>query len=180
MSRIGKKPILIPKEVTVTVNASSVEVKGPKGVLNMKVRPEIKVVVEGDKVLTSIERDTKRSSAYWGLTSSVLSNMIVGVTRGYEKKLELSGVGYRAKQEGKDGVSLSVGYSRPVVYRAFGGVEIEVVDQQNITVRGIDKQLVGLVAANIRKVRKPEPYKGKGIKYVGEVIRRKVGKSGKV
>ena len=179
MSRIGKNPILIPEGVTVTVQDSLVTVKGPKGELLCKVRPEIKVKVENNLVTAEIARKSKESDAYWGLTRALIANMVLGVTEGFEKKLELVGVGYRAKPS-SDGVSLSVGYSNPVELKAPEGVTIEVPDAQNIVVKGIDKQLVGLTAANIRKVRKPEPYKGKGIRYAGESVRRKAGKTGKV
>ncbi len=179
MSRIGKMPILIPQGVTVTIDGSKITVKGPKGELTDTMRPEIKVKIEDNAVVFEIEKETKESSAYWGLIRALVANMVKGVTDGFEKKLELVGVGYRAKASGT-GVSLSVGYSHPVEFPAPEGIQIEVVDQQNVTIKGSNKQLVGLTAAKIRKVRKPEPYKGKGIKYAGEVIRRKAGKSGKV
>ncbi len=178
MSRLGKKPIEIPTGVTVNVDGALVTVKGPKGELKYEVRPEIGVKVESNSITTEIIRDTKSANAYWGLVSSLLNNMVKGVNEGFSKKLELVGVGYRAKALG-NGVSLSVGYSHPVEFSAPEGIKIDVVDNQNITISGADKQLVGLVAANIRKIRKPEPYKGKGIKYAGEVVRRKAGKSGK-
>jgi len=168
MSRIGKKPIEIPQGVSVEINGRNVVVKGSRGELSYTVRSEIKVS-QTDGVLTvEIARQTGDAA-----------NMILGVSEGFEKKLELVGVGYRAKPMPK-GVSLSVGFSHPVEYEAPEGITIEVPDQQNITIKGNDKQLVGLTAAKIRKIRKPEPYKGKGIKYIGEIVRRKAGKSGKV
>jgi large subunit ribosomal protein L6 len=179
MSRIGKKIILIKKDVTVKMDGSKISVKGPKGEMSITIRPEIEVKIDGDKIIVQIKKETKQANAYWGLTRALVENMIVGVSDGFEKKLELVGVGYRAKPIA-GGVSLAVGYSHPVEFMAPKGVTIEVPDQTNITVSGYDKQQVGLAAALIRKVRKPEPYKGKGIKYAGEIVRRKAGKSGKV
>jgi large subunit ribosomal protein L6 len=177
MSRIGRKPIEIPAGVKVDVSGSKVTVEGPKGTLNMKVRPEIEVSVEDSTIKTGIKIETKKSNAYWGLTSSLLSNMIEGVTEGYEKTLELVGVGYRVESKGPSKISLTLGYSHPVGYEAPEGVALDVPDNKTILVKGNDKQLVGLAASNIRKLRKPEPYKGKGIKYSDEVIKRKAGKS---
>jgi large subunit ribosomal protein L6 len=179
MSRVGKKPISIPEGVTVGLEDSVVKVKGPKGELEYRIRPEIELKIEDNIITAEVKRETKGSTAYWGLTRALIANMILGVTEGFEKKLELVGVGYRAKPS-SDGVSLSVGYSNPVEFKAPDGITIEVPDAQNVIIKGIDKQLVGLTAANIRKVRKPEPYKGKGIRYIGEVVRRKAGKAGKV
>jgi large subunit ribosomal protein L6 len=180
MSRLGLKPIEVPKDVTVSVTGNAVVVKGPKGALTLTTRPEIGVKVENGSVSTYVERESKKSGAYWGLTRSLIANMITGVVAGYEKKLELVGVGYRAKQAGPDGVSITVGYTHPVEFKAPEGIKLTVVDNQHITVSGIDKQLVGLTAARLKKIRKPEPYKGKGIRYEGEVIKRKPGKAGKV
>ncbi|EKD99739.1 MAG: 50S ribosomal protein L6 [uncultured bacterium] len=179
MSRLGRKPISIPQGVTVTVNGNVVAVKGSKGELTYNARPEIEVIIKDTEVVTSIVKETKESNAYWGLVRSLIASMIKGVTEGYEKKLELVGVGYRAKGIA-NGASLSLGFSHPIEFMAPAGIKIDVIDTQNITISGVDKQLVGLVAANIRKLRKPEPYKGKGIRYAGEVVRRKAGKSGKV
>ncbi|HLC93759.1 MAG TPA: 50S ribosomal protein L6 [Patescibacteria group bacterium] len=179
MSRIGKKPILIPQGVTVEINGDEVIVQGAKGQLSTKIRPEIKTIQSDGTLTFEVRRNTKNADSYWGLTRALVANMIAGVTQGFEKKLELVGVGYRAKPSGK-GVSLSVGYSHPIEFPAPDGITIEVPDVQNIVVRGIDKQLVGLTASKIRKVRKPEPYKGKGIRYAGERVKRKAGKSGKV
>lgn len=180
MSRIGRLPIEIPNGVTVEITGNKVVVKGSKGELSQEIRPEISVEVKDGKVVSEVKIPSKRTSAFWGLTRALIANMIHGVTTGYEKKLEIIGVGYRAKQNGSDGLTMNIGYSHPVDFKAPKGVEIQVVDQTHITVKGADKQLVGLAAALIRKIRKPEPYKGKGIKYEGEVIRRKAGKAGKV
>ncbi len=179
MSRIGKKKILIPTGVTVTVDKSKVDVKGPKGNLSIEIRPEIAAAVEKDQVIVSVAKETKDSSAFWGLTRALIANMVKGVAEGYEKKLQLIGVGYRAKVSG-DVLTLTVGYSHPIEFKAPQGIEISMEENQIIVVRGIDKHLVGLVAAQIRKIKKPEPYKGKGIRYIDEVVRRKAGKSGKV
>ena len=179
MSRIGKLQVNIPEGVSVEVVGNDVTVKGTKGVLSIQVRPEIGVVSSDSLITTKINKDTKESSAYWGLTRALIANMIKGVTEGYEKKLEIIGVGYRVKAEA-DGISLTLGYSHPVEFKRPEGIEIDVVDNKNITVRGIDKQLVGQTAAKIRALRKPEPYKGKGIRYQGEVVKIKPGKSGKV
>ncbi len=179
MSRLGKTPVKIPAGATVEINGSLVTVKGPKGELKMNMRPEIAAKVEGDEAITSVAIETKQSSAYWGMTRSLISNMVEGVTEGFEKNLELIGVGYRAKQEGPDSVSLTLGFSHPILFKAPEGVKLEVGENQTISVKGIDKNLVGLTAARIRKMRKPEPYKGKGVRYAGEVVRRKAGKAAK-
>jgi large subunit ribosomal protein L6 len=178
MSRIGKKPILIPSGVTVTVEGSNVTVKGPKGELFQRIRPEIAVKISDSQVTFEVARETKETNAFWGLSRALVANMIKGVTEGFEKKLELVGVGYRVKPNG-NGITLTVGFSHPVDFPAPEGIKLEVLDQNNLTISGADRQMVGQVAAKIRKIRKPEPYKGKGIKYAGEVIRRKAGKSGK-
>lgn len=185
MSRIGKKPVKIEDGAKVEIKDTTVTVVGPKGTLTLSLRPEISVKIEDGYVIFDIKpelgasRDSKGASAYLGMTRSLVNGMILGVTKGFEKKMELVGVGYRAKTNGNTLV-LTVGYSNPVEFPLPAGITAEVVDNTNLTIRGFDKQLVGQVAANIRKVRKPEPYKGKGIKYAGEVIRRKQGKSGKV
>jgi large subunit ribosomal protein L6 len=180
MSRLGAKPVEIIEGAKVSVEGYTVTVEGPKGTLSIEARPEVGISVEGNMVVTSIKIPSKNSSAYWGLTRSLIANMIEGVTKGYEKKLELVGVGYRATQKGANGVSITIGYSHPVEFQAPEGVGLQVVDNQNITITGIDKHQVGLAAAKIREIRKPEPYKGKGIRYQGEVVRRKPGKAGKV
>jgi large subunit ribosomal protein L6 len=175
MSRIGRKPIEVPDGVTVDVGGSLVSVKGPKGELSQVVDRDMRIALD-DGVLT-VERPTDRGPhrALHGLTRSLLANMVEGVTNGYEKRLEIQGVGYRARLQGK-ALELSVGYSHPVSVPAPEGIEFEVPQQTEVIVRGIDKQLVGEIAARIRRVRPPEPYKGKGIRYAGEHVRRKVGK----
>ena len=175
MSRIGKKPVTIPEGVTVDVGPGRVSVNGPKGELSQQVSTEMKVSLD-DATLT-VERPTDRAPhrALHGLTRSLIANMVEGVTDGYSKALEIQGVGYRARLQGK-ALELSVGYSHPVPMPAPDGIEFEVPQPTQIVVRGIDKQLVGETAARIRRVRPPEPYKGKGIRYEGEQVRRKVGK----
>ena len=179
MSRIGKQPIEILAGVKVSLDGKTVNVEGSKGKLSYTVRPEIAVALENNTIVCSIEKPSKESSAYWGLARALIANMIQGVTAGFEKKMELVGVGYRVKQVSPTAITLTVGFSHPVDVTAPQGIEFKVEDQTHFSIVGIDKQLVGLVANNIRKIRKPEPYKGKGIKYVGEVIRRKAGKTGK-
>jgi large subunit ribosomal protein L6 len=175
MSRIGRKPIPVPDGVTVSVDPGRVTVKGPKGELSQDVSPDMKVS-EADGTLT-VERPTNRGEhrALHGLTRSLIANMVVGVTDGYEKKLEIQGVGYRARLQGKS-LELALGYSHPVSLSAPDGIEFEVPQPTQVIVRGIDKQLVGEIAAQVRKTRPPEPYKGKGVRYEGEHVRRKVGK----
>jgi large subunit ribosomal protein L6 len=180
MSRIGNKPIELPTGVTLTVEKNLVKVKGPKGELEYALRPEVKLKVEGNLVTVEQIIESRNTSAFMGLTRALINNMVNGVTTGYEKKLELVGVGYRAKQDSPTKMTMTLGFSHPVVIDAPKGITLEVTDNVNILIKGIDKQLVGLVASKIRKLRKPEPYKGKGIKYEGEVVRRKQGKSGKV
>jgi large subunit ribosomal protein L6 len=175
MSRIGRKPIPVPEAVTVEINPGRVAVKGPKGELAQRLSAEMKVE-QSDGVLT-VERPTNRGEhrALHGLTRSLIANMVEGVTEGYEKRLEIQGVGYRAQLKGKN-LEMALGYSHPVAVEAPEGIEFEVPQPTEIVVRGIDKQLVGQVAADIRKRRPPEPYKGKGIRYRGEHVARKVGK----
>ncbi|NMB91444.1 50S ribosomal protein L6 [candidate division WWE3 bacterium] len=180
MSRIGRKPIEITQGVTVEVNGGEVVVRGPKGVLTCGFEKEIGVKVKEGVVRVEVLHESKRSNALWGLTRALVANMIKGVTEGFEKKLELVGVGYRAKSVSPSEVVLTVGFSHPVEFKAPEGIVINVVDNTHLTVSGADKQLVGLVAAKIRKIKKPEPYKGKGIRYEGERVRRKAGKAGKV
>lgn len=180
MTRIGKKPIEIPQGVTVAINGDEVVVKGPKGELSHTMRPEIGIELDGS-ILTFQEKiATKNSTALWGTTRALIANMIEGVTNGFEKKLDMVGVGYRAKKDSDTKITLSIGFSHPVEILAPQGITLDVEDQTGIIVRGIDKQAVGQIAAEIRKIRKPEPYKGKGIKYSDESIRRKAGKTGKV
>jgi large subunit ribosomal protein L6 len=175
MSRIGRKPIEIPEGVTVDLKPGAVMVKGPKGELNQNVSPQMKLAEEDGTVTVTRPTDRGEDRALHGLTRSLIANMVVGVTDGYSKQLEIQGVGYRARLQGK-ALELSVGYSHPVSITAPDGIEFEVPQPTQVIVRGIDKQLVGEIAARIRRVRPPEPYKGKGIRYVGEHVRRKVGK----
>ena len=178
MSRIGKMPIAIPAGVTVDIAENNkVTVKGPKGTLERVLAPEMEVKVEGADVVVSRPNDLKRMKSLHGLTRTLINNMVIGVTEGYEKKLEVNGVGYKAAKQGKKLV-LNLGFSHPVEMNDPDGIET-VVDGNNITVKGIDKEKVGQFAAEIRDKRRPEPYKGKGIKYADEHIRRKVGKTGK-
>ena len=179
MSRIGKMPVVIPNGVTVTVTPDNVvTVKGSKGELVKTMHKDIKIAVEDGSVVVTRPSDDKNHRALHGLTRALVQNMVTGVTEGYAKTLELVGVGYRAQLKGKK-LILSLGYSHPVEIDAVAGVEFETPDANKIVVKGIDKELVGSVAADIRTWRKPEPYKGKGIKYTDEVIRRKEGKTGK-
>jgi len=175
VSRIGRKPITVPDGVTIDVKPGVVAVKGPKGELTQAVSQDMKVT-QSDGRLT-IERPTDRGEhrALHGLTRSLIANMVQGVTDGYEKRLEIQGVGYRARLQGK-ALELSVGYSHPISVSAPEGIDFEVPVPTQVVVRGIDKQLVGEIAARIRRTRPPEPYKGKGVRYVGEHVRRKVGK----
>ena len=178
MSRIGKKPVLVPAGVTVTVDNTTVTVKGPKGELTRTFSELISIKEEGEELLVVRNDDTTDSNAQQGLTRTLLHNMVVGVSEGFEKKLELTGVGYRATLKGKD-LDLSLGYSHPVIYQAPENISFLVPDNTHITVQGISKEQVGQVAAEIRMKRPPEPYKGKGIHYEGEHIRRKLGKAAK-
>ena len=175
MSRIGKKPIAVPDGVEVQVGTGQVTVKGPKGELEQDISPEIAVEQEAGNVNVRRPTDRGEHRALHGLTRSLIANMVEGVTDGFEKRLEIKGVGYRAQLRGK-GLELALGFSHPVHVEAPEGIEFEVPQPTEIVVRGIDKQLVGQVAADIRKRRPPEPYKGKGIRYEGEYVRRKVGK----
>ena len=175
MSRIGKKPIPIPAGVTVAVEADRVRVNGPKGELSERIPAAITVEQVDDQLLVKRPTDRGEHRALHGLTRSLVANMVEGVTQGYQKVLEIQGVGYRAQSRGSD-LELALGYSHPVSVKPPEGIELEVASPTRIVVRGISKQLVGEVAANIRKQRPPEPYKGKGIRYEGEHVRRKVGK----
>ena len=179
MSRIGRLPIPVPSGVEVTLDGQNVTVKGPKGTLSHTVSEPIKVVKAEDGTLSVTRPDDERASrALHGLTRSLVNNMVVGVTQGYEKPMEIRGVGYRVAAKGSD-LEFALGYSHPVPVQAPDGITFEVQSPTKFVVRGIDKQKVGEVAANIRKLRKPDPYKGKGVRYAGEVVRRKVGKTGK-
>ncbi len=178
MSRIGRMPIAIPAGVTVDVAENKVTVKGPKGTLERVLPVEMEIKVEGDNVIVTRPNDLKRMKSLHGLTRTLIANMVTGVTTGYQKVLEINGVGYRAAKNGKE-LTLTLGYSHPVIMIDPEGVETTLEGQNKITVKGIDKEKVGQYAAEIRDKRRPEPYKGKGIKYSDEVIRRKVGKTGK-
>ena len=179
MSRIGKLPINIPGGVTITVgDDNTVNVKGPKGQLSEKISPEMEISMEEGVLLVKRPSDDKEHKALHGLSRSLIHNMVVGVTSGYQKNLDIVGVGYRAQMQGTKLV-LNVGYSHPVEFEAPAGITFEVPNPNRISVLGISKQQVGQMAADIRKVRPPEPYKGKGIKYENEFVRRKEGKTGK-
>ncbi|NQX04425.1 50S ribosomal protein L6 [Rathayibacter sp. VKM Ac-2856] len=178
MSRIGRLPIEIPAGVDVSVAGSVVTVKGPKGELTVPVASPIQVAVEGGQVLVSRPDDERESRSLHGLTRTLIANDIVGVTQGYSKGLEVVGTGYRVLVKGSD-IEFALGFSHPVVVTPPAGISFTVEGNNKVTVHGISKQAVGEVAANIRKIRKPEPYKGKGVRYAGEVVRRKAGKSGK-
>ena len=180
MSRIGKMPVAVPMGVEVTIEGQDVRVKGPKGELAHTVAEPITVRKDDDGTL-AVERpnDERRSKALHGLSRTLISNMVVGVTEGYEKKLEIVGVGYRVQAKGPAALEFALGFSHPVVVPAPEGITFNVEAPTRFTVSGVDKQQVGEVSANIRKLRKPDPYKGKGVRYQGEVIKRKAGKAGK-
>ncbi|MBI4572991.1 MAG: 50S ribosomal protein L6 [candidate division NC10 bacterium] len=177
MSRIGKLPIPIPDTVKVEVAKHVVTVNGPKGTLTMAAHPVIDIQVKDRQVVCGRTSDEKFHKALHGLTRTLVANMVEGVTKGFERKLELVGVGYRAAIQGQN-LSIALGYSHPIIYPVPPGIKIEVKDQTQLTVSGTDKQLVGAVAAKVRSFRPPEPYKGKGVKYAEERIRRKAGKAG--
>ena len=176
MSRIGKQPIEIPSGVDVQIDGSRVTVKGPRGTLEQTFHDEIRILREDGAVRVERPDDDGFHRSLHGLTRTLVANMVEGVTKGYEKRLEIVGVGYRAVLKGSD-IELALGFSHPVTVKAPEGIEFEVPAPNRITVRGNDKQAVGEIAANIRKIRKPEPYKGKGVRYEGEVVRLKEGKS---
>ncbi len=178
MSRIGKAPITVPSGVTVTIDGQSIAVKGPKGELDRTFSELISVRQDGDTLVVERSGDDRDARAQHGLVRSLIQNMVTGVTDGFQKDLEIVGVGYRAQAKGK-GLELSLGFSHPVLIDAPDGITFNVPQPTRIEVLGIDKQLVGQVAANIREWRKPEPYKGKGVRYVDEHVRRKAGKAGK-
>ncbi len=178
MSRIGKKPITIPSGVTVSLTGDVVTVKGPKGELNRTIHPLVKVTTTPESVQIDVaNKDEKKSKALWGTFGSHMKNMIEGVTAGFQKQLEVNGVGYRVAMQGT-ALKLEVGFSHPVIYALPKGITAT-VDKNLITLQGADKELVGQTAAEVRNIRKPEPYKGKGIKYIDEVVRRKAGKTAK-
>ena len=177
MSRIGRMPITVPAGVTVEVKSGNVvTVKGPKGELTRELHPEMQINVEAGVVNVTRPSDAKEHRSLHGLTRTLLNNMVVGVTEGYKKELEVTGVGYRVAKEGKN-LNMTLGYSHPVIMPEIDGISIECPSPNKIIISGIDKQVVGQFAAEVREKRPPEPYKGKGIKYVGEVIRRKEGKT---
>jgi large subunit ribosomal protein L6 len=178
MSRIGKQPITVPTGVDVTIDGTHVAVKGPRGSLERDLHPEMRVLLEDGSVRVERPSDERLHRALHGLTRTLVANMVEGVTNGYEKRLEIVGVGYRAALKDSD-LELALGFSHAVEVAAPPGIEFEVPAPNRIVVRGIDKQLVGQVAANIRKIRKPEPYKGKGVRYEGEYVRKKAGKAAK-
>lgn len=177
MSRIGKLPIQIPSGVTITVDSGNVTVKGPKGELTQFITPDVTVKVDDGTLTVTRRDDSKPARSQHGLMRALINNMVTGVTKGFEKKLEVNGVGFRVNMAGAD-LEMSLGFSHPVKYKAPAGVQIT-TNKMEITVSGIDKQSVGQAAAEIRSLKKPEPYKGKGIKYADETIRRKAGKTGK-
>ncbi|WP_030176112.1 50S ribosomal protein L6 [Spirillospora albida] len=178
MSRIGRLPVAVPGGVDVNIDGREVTVKGPKGTLSHTVAEPIEVQLEDGKVTVTRPNDVNTVRALHGLTRTLISNMVVGVTEGYKKTLVIQGVGYRVVAKGQD-LEFSLGYSHPIAVKAPEGIKFTVEKPTQLIVEGIDKQLVGQVAANIRKLRKPDPYKGKGVRYEGEQIRRKVGKAGK-
>ena len=178
MSRIGRKPIEIPAGVEVTIDGQTVTVKGPKGTLTNTFHPDIAIAKEGNEVIVTRPSDDKAHRSLHGLTRTLIHNMVLGVTEGFSKELEINGVGYRAAKQGKDLV-MTLGFSHQVIMSEGNGITIEVPAPNRIIIHGIDKQQVGQFAAEVREKRPPEPYKGKGIKYVGETIIRKEGKAGK-
>jgi large subunit ribosomal protein L6 len=177
MSRIGKKPIPIPKGVTVNVTTDAVEVKGPKGALRQPFPPGITFSVKDGEILAATIRDDKALGKFHGLGRSLVANAVHGVTQGFSRELDIVGIGYRAEVKGRQ-VVFALGYSHPIVFEIPQGIDIAVDKQTHVTVTGIDRQLVGQVAADIRRLRKPDPYKQKGVRYTGEVLKKKVGKTG--
>ncbi len=175
MSRIGKRPVAIPSGVTADIAGGTLTVKGPKGTLTLNMRDEISYIVDGDSILVKPANDSKQARAFWGMQRTLVENLMTGVTQGYTKVLEITGVGYRANIQGKN-LKLQLGYSHDVDFAVPTDIEVKTPDNTTIEISGIDKQKVGQVAAEIRRWRKPEPYKGKGIKYRGEYIFRKEGK----
>lgn len=176
MSRIGKKPIVLPAGVEAAISGNKVTIKGPKGTLDLPLHPHVRVQQVGSEMTVTVaEPEEKKDRSLWGLFRSLVNNMVVGVTAGYEKRLEMSGIGFKAAVKDNNLV-LEIGYSHPVNFPIPSGIEIN-VDKEGIIIKGIDKALVGETAAYLRALKKPEPYKGKGIKYAGEIIRRKAGKA---
>ncbi len=179
MSRIGKAPITVPSGVDVALSGRTISVKGPKGQLSREIPGQITVRQEGDQLLVERPDDARENRAMHGLTRSLVNNMVVGVTEGFKRQLDIVGVGYRAEAQGSNALKLALGFSHPVNVKAPEGISFEVPTATQIVVSGIDKEVVGQVAANIRSIRKPEPYKGKGVRYSGERVLRKAGKTGK-
>ena len=177
MSRIGKKPIPIPKGVTVKIAGDAVEVQGPKGKMRQIVPPGVVFAQDKDALIATLEREDSELGKFHGLARSLVANAVAGVTDGFKKELDIVGVGYRAELKGKQ-VHFALGYSHPVVFEVPNGIDVVVDKQTHITVTGIDRQMVGQVAANIRRLRKPDPYKQKGVRYTGEVLKKKAGKTG--
>ncbi|MEM1238952.1 MAG: 50S ribosomal protein L6 [Cyanobacteria bacterium P01_H01_bin.26] len=178
MSRIGKKPVPVPSGVTVSIDAQSVVVKGPRGELSRLLPEEVSVSKDGEQVIVTRQDDSRTARARHGLSRTLIANMVEGVSKGFEKRLEIKGVGYRAAVKGKT-LTMSLGYSHPVEFEPPAGIDFKVESNTNVIITGIDKELVGTVAAKIRDARPPEPYKGKGVRYLGEMVRRKAGKAGK-
>jgi len=176
MSRVGKKPIPIPSGVEVKIDENEIRVTGPKGELRRKLHPSIKVELDGDQILVRRPSDNKFHKSLHGLTRTLIANMVTGVTAGYHKSLEIQGIGYKAELKGSK-LNLSLGFSHPILFSPPEGIKIELDGPSKIKVSGVDKELVGLVAAKIRSFRPPEPYKGKGIRYEGEIVRKKAGKT---
>jgi large subunit ribosomal protein L6 len=179
MSRIGRLPIAVPSGVDVTLSDGAIAVKGPKGQLSRVIPEPVTVRRDEDTLFVERPNDERMSRALHGLTRTLVQNMVTGVTQGFEKELEIVGVGYRAQPRGERQIELALGFSHPVFVDAPEGISFEVPTPTRVMVRGIDKEKVGQVAADIRRIRKPEPYKGKGVRYLGEVVRRKAGKAGK-
>jgi large subunit ribosomal protein L6 len=177
MSRIGKKPIAIPKGVTVKVDGMAVDVKGPKGQLRQPLPPGINAVVEDGQLVTRKSAETRELDKFHGLARSLVNNAVLGVTEGFKKELDIVGVGYRAEVKGKQ-VVFALGYSHPIVFDVPAGIDIAIEKQTHITVTGVDRQLVGQVAANLRHLREPDPYQQKGVRYTGEQLKKKAGKTG--
>jgi len=177
MSRIGKRIIPVPKGVTINVGAGMVEVKGPKGSLKQALPPHVKFELKGEELVASLASDNKEWGKFHGLARSLVANAVEGVTNGFKRELDIVGVGYRAELKGQQ-VIFALGYSHPVIFDIPKGIDLTVDKLTHITVTGVDRQLVGQVAANIRRMRKPDPYKQKGVRYMGEVLKKKVGKTG--
>jgi large subunit ribosomal protein L6 len=177
MSRIGKKPIVIPKGVTIKVDGSAVDVKGPKGQMTQSLPPGVTAAVQDGSLVTTKTSDDKQLDKFHGLARSLVNNAVLGVTDGWKRELDIVGVGYRAELKGQQ-VHLALGYSHPVVFDIPKGIEVAVEKQTHLTVTGVDRQLVGQVAANLRRLRKPDPYQQKGVRYTGEVLKKKAGKTG--